>query len=110
MYLVEHVRHYLAGHKFLVPIYHEALKWLFSFREPEKQLTRWIVERLEFTFDIKHIPDRLHTTADRLSRLSNIKFNISNKDIQPFIKCHNVRYSSNGWLCKGGTSCFISEC
>ena len=39
---VEYFRHYLLGRHFLVRSDHQALKWLFSLKEPKSRVARWL--------------------------------------------------------------------
>ena len=47
---------------------HAALKWLLSFRNPERQIARWIQRLQEYEFEIEHRSGRKHNNADALSR------------------------------------------
>ena len=69
VFFVKHFRHYLYGQQFLVRTDHQALKWLFKFKEPEGQLARWVIQLSEYNFEIEHRPGKLHVNADSLSRL-----------------------------------------
>ena len=58
----------MIGKKFLLRTDHGALTWLFKFKEPERQVARWIEALSSFQFDIQHRPGRLHGNLDGLSR------------------------------------------
>ena len=66
---IQHFHSYLYGRHFTVRTDHAALKWLFSFWNPEGQVARWIQRLQEYDFDIQHRPGLKHNNADALSRL-----------------------------------------
>ena len=59
---------YLLGRQFLLRTDHGSLTWLWSFKEPEGQLARWLERLQEYNFTISHRPGRKHQNADSLSR------------------------------------------
>ena len=65
----EHFKHYLVGRKFLLRTDHGSLRWLFSFKEPEGQMARWLERLARFQFDIEHRPGRKHGNSDGMSRI-----------------------------------------
>ena len=67
---IKHFRPYLYGQSFEVRTDHNSLKWLYSFREPERQIARWLEVLAEYEFTITHRPGVKHTNADALSRSS----------------------------------------
>ena len=67
---IKHFRPYLYGQSFEVRTDHNSLKWLYSFREPEGQIARWLEVLAEYEFTITHRPGVKHTNADALSRSS----------------------------------------
>jgi hypothetical protein len=48
---------------------HVALKWMFSMKDPNPRLNRWVDYLRGFDFDIVYRPGRKHQDADALSRL-----------------------------------------
>eukprot|EP00731_Ephydatia_muelleri_P035359 Em0116g11a len=46
-----------------------ALQWLYSFKEPEGQVARWLESLAEYEFTVQHRPGKKHTNADALSRV-----------------------------------------
>ena len=48
---------------------HKALQWLFSIKDPEGQVARWIAQLSELVFEIKHRQGKKHQNADGLSRI-----------------------------------------
>ena len=67
-YFVEYYRQYLLGRKFLVRTDHQALVWLFSFKEPKGRIARWLEILSAFEFSIQHRPGNKHGHADSMSR------------------------------------------
>jgi hypothetical protein len=65
---LRHFHYYLYGRHFVVRTDHSALRWLKGFRNPERQLARWLVEIEQYNFDIEHRPGARHGNADGLSR------------------------------------------
>ena len=65
---VRHFKHYLYGRRFLLRTDHGSLRWLFSFKEPEGQVARWLDILNTFDFEIQHRPGTKHCNADALSR------------------------------------------
>ena len=53
-YFMEYYKHYLLGRHFRVRSDHEALKWLFSLKEPKHRIARWIEVLSEFDFEIEY--------------------------------------------------------
>ena len=67
-HFLQHFRHYLLGRKFLVRTDHQALRWLFSLKEPKDRTARWIEEISRFEFEIEYRPGKRHGNADGMSR------------------------------------------
>ena len=67
-HFVEYYRQYLLGRKFLIRTDHQALRWLFSLREPKARIARWIEILSAFHFEIEYRPGQKHGNADALSR------------------------------------------
>lgn len=65
---IHQYRHFLLGRRFLLRTDHGSLKWLFSFKDPQGQLARWIETLSQYTFTIEHRPGSKHKNADALSR------------------------------------------
>lgn len=61
---IKHFHHYLYGRKFTVGSDHEALSWLFNFKNPEGQLARWFEVLASYDFKIEHRAGRSHNNAD----------------------------------------------
>ena len=67
-FFVERYKHYLLGRHFLVRTDHQALKWLFTLKEPKGRIARWIEVLSAFDFSIEYRPGNRHGNADRMSR------------------------------------------
>ena len=68
VYFVEYFRHYLLGREFLVRSDHQALRWLFTLKEPKGRVARWLETLSAYHFSIEYRPGKKHTNADSLSR------------------------------------------
>ena len=66
---VTHFRTYLLGHTFTLRTDHGPLTWLYSMKEPEGQVARWLEKLQEYNFEIVHRKWLRHINADALSRL-----------------------------------------
>ena len=53
-YFVKYNKHYLYGRKFLIRTDHGALKYLFSLKDPQGQMDRWLEVLDTYMFDIEH--------------------------------------------------------
>ena len=60
-YFIVYFKHYLVRRHFQLRTVHEALTWLFSFRQPEEHIARWLETLSEFNFNITHRPGRIHS-------------------------------------------------
>lgn len=70
-YFSEYYRQYLIGRKYVVRSDHQALKWLFSLKEPKNRIARWIEALSEFDFSVEFRSGKRHGNADGLSRCVN---------------------------------------
>lgn len=88
-YFVEYYRQYLLGRKFRVRSDHQALKWLFSLKEPKGRVARWIEILSPFDFSVEYRPGRKHQNADSMSRLcfSPRDCQCSEADMSEPLKC-----------------------
>ena len=69
VFFIKQFRHYLYGKKFTARTDHKALQWLFSIKDPEGQVARWITQLSEYDFQIIHREGKKHLNADGLSRI-----------------------------------------
>ena len=67
-FFMEYYRQYLLGRPFLVRSDHQALRWLFSLRNPKDRIARWIETMSAFEFQIEYRPGTKHGNADAMSR------------------------------------------
>ena len=70
-YFVDYFRYYLLGRQFLLRTDHQAIKWLFSLKEPKGRIQRWIEILSAYDFQIEYRPGAKHGNADGLSRCPN---------------------------------------
>ena len=68
VHFIQQYRHYLLGRKFELRTDHDALAWLFKFKEPEGQVARWLEALSEYDFKISHRAGKAHGNGDGLSR------------------------------------------
>ena len=67
-HFVEYYKCYLLGQKFRVRTDHQALRWLFSLREPKNRIARWIEVLSAYDFVVEYRPGTKHGNADAMSR------------------------------------------
>jgi len=65
---LQHFRHYLVEATVILRTEHYSLKWLCTFKRPERILARWIETLAEFDYTVECRPGSLHSNADGLSR------------------------------------------
>ena len=70
-YFVEYFRHHLLGRQFTVRTDHQAIKWLFSLKNPKSRIQRWIEILSAYNFSIEYRAGPKHGNADGLSRCPN---------------------------------------
>ena len=51
---VKHFCPYLLGRHFILRTDHSALQWIYSMKEPEGQLARWLEQLQEYDFEVVH--------------------------------------------------------
>jgi hypothetical protein len=87
-HFVEYYRQYLLGRKLLVRTDHQALVWLFSFREPKGRIASWLYILSAFEFSIQHRPGSKHGNADGMSRCPSPEECLcSDVDSLEYLKC-----------------------
>ena len=65
----KHFQPYLLGRRFVLRTDHGSLQWLFTFKDPEGQVARWLEALQELDFEIIHRKGHSHNNADALSRI-----------------------------------------
>jgi hypothetical protein len=70
-YFIEYNRQCLLGRTFTVRTDHQALIWLFSFKEPKGRIARWVEILSAFDFTVEYRPGSKHGNADAMSRCLN---------------------------------------
>lgn len=68
VYACNHFKPYLYGKKFLIHTDHKPLIWLFTMKNTNARLMKWIFQLSDFEFEIKHIEGKTNYVADALSR------------------------------------------
>ena len=63
-------KNYLLGLHFLITTDHRALVWIYSFKEPDGMVARWIEKLGQFNFEIKHRAGKKIPHNDCLSRIN----------------------------------------
>ena len=88
VYFVQYFRQYLLGRKFIVRSDHQALVWLFSLKEPNGKIARWIEILAAFDFCIEYRPGKQQPHCDALSRCDNPRdCECSDIDMTEPLKC-----------------------
>jgi len=98
-YFVEYFKHYLLGRKFTIRTDHQALKWLFTLKDPKGRIARWIEILSTYTFDIEYRPGKKHANADAMSRCPNPQSCLCGFDelkCGPCRKCHKRHIEMSG--------------
>ena len=80
VYFTQHFRNYLLGQKFLIVADHRTLTWLYSFKQPEGLLARWIEKLEQFDFEIQLEVGKKIPHADCLSRIPQTEDQVKNCD------------------------------
>ena len=69
VFFTGYFREFLLGRKFKIITDHRALVWLYSFKDPDAIVARWLEKLSNFDFEIIHRPGKTITNADALSRI-----------------------------------------
>ena len=80
VYFTQHFRNYLLGQMFLIVTDRRTLTWLYSFKEPDGLLARWIEKLGQFDFEIKHEAGRKVLHADCLSGVPQTEDQVEDRD------------------------------
>lgn len=75
---LDYFRYFLLGKRFTVRTDHHALKWLMSFKEPQRQVAIWLERLQQFDFEIVHRPGRKSISMPTLSRTPRRKLQENN--------------------------------
>ena len=95
---IHQFRHYLLGRKFLLRTDHGSLRWLFSFKDPQGQLARWLEALSQYDFEILHRPGLKHQNADSLSRKDGEKVLCCHQQEGKFnVECQSCKSMSEEW-------------
>ena len=111
VHFIVHFKHYLIGRHFQLRTDHGALTWLFSFKQPEGQIARWLEILSEYNFNITYRPGRIHSNCDGMSRRpcpdtcpTCKKGEISEEQAQKFRKIIPEELERGRQKCKGRTA------
>ena len=69
VFFTNYFKEYLLGQKFRIVTDHRALVWLYSFKDPDGLVARWLEKLSSFDFEIVHRPGTSISHADALSRI-----------------------------------------
>ena len=70
VHFTHYFKNYLLGQHFLIRTDHRTLVWIYSFKEPDGMVARWIEKLGQFNFDIKHRARKKIPHADCLLRIN----------------------------------------
>ena len=88
VFFVQYYRQYLLGRRFTVRTDHQALVWLFSLKEPNGKIARWIEILAPYDFGIEYRPGHKQGHCDALSRCPTPKdCTCSEVDMSEPLKC-----------------------
>jgi len=71
VFFMQYFRQYLLGRKFVVRTDHQALIWLFSLKEPNGKIARWLEILASYDFIIEYRSGSKQSHCDGLSRCDN---------------------------------------
>ena len=69
IYFTKYFQEYLSGKIFLVRTDQSSHRWLQQFKDPDRQVYRWLKQLSKFDSDIEHRRGTKHTNADFMSRI-----------------------------------------
>ena len=67
-FFMEYYKHYLLGRRFVARMDHQALRWLYSLREPMDRIARLLETLSAYQFSIEYRPGHKHGNANAMSR------------------------------------------
>ena len=67
-FFMEYYKHYLLGRRFVAWMDHQALRWVYSLREPKDRIARWLETLSTYQFSIEYRPGHKHRNVDVMSR------------------------------------------
>ena len=67
-FFMEYYKHYFLGRWFVAQMDHQALRWLYSLREPKDRIARWLETLSAYQFSIEYRPGHKQGNADVMSR------------------------------------------
>ena len=88
VFMIQHFRQYLLGRRFIVRTDHQALVWLFSLKEPNGKIARWIEILASYDFSVEYRPGKKMSHCDALSRCETPQdCQCSDVDMSEPLKC-----------------------
>ena len=96
VWAVGQFRPYLLGRPFTVRTDHSAVQWLYSFKESEGQVARWLESLAEYEFTVQHRPGKRLTIMLMLclayrARMPPVNANRPAKTSSIIIYCRTVK-------------------
>ena len=70
---IHQFKHYLLGRKFILRTDHSPLRWMFTFKDPQDQMARWLEVLSQYEFDVTQREGKKHQNADALSRQKDLE-------------------------------------
>lgn len=90
---------YLRGRQFKFKTDHEPIRYLQSKIKLTGRQHRWLDELQQYTYEIEHIPGKLHIVPDALSRRPDLKPQLKQMEIHnsEIISCIKKSYEEDDW-------------
>ena len=98
-HFVEYFKQYLVGREFLIRTDHQALKWLFSLKEPKGRIARWIEILSAYHFTLEYRPGKNHGNADGMSRHPSHEASLDILACGPCKKCQKRSEDMQSAMC-----------
>ena len=54
-----------------------SIAWLYRQKEPKGRIARWILQLLQYDFEIIYKPGKSNTNADAISRIPNLEYTLT---------------------------------
>ena len=73
---IKHFHVYLYGRPFKIFTDNSSITWLYRQKEPKGRIARWILQLLQYDFDIIYKTGKSNTNADAISRIPNLEYTL----------------------------------